>query len=416
MMFYQKQLSIAAICMIGIFISCKKEIEVEFYFESPQVVESNQNNMATISVVCELYVLGDDYQIDEFGVLWGTSTDLENTGTRQNFGREPEFDETVNVDYGFIYYFKPYAILDGIEYYGNLSPVDAGPVPPSWKLVSSTPEVCSQLAVSPAGIIHAFGNEGRQYYSSDEGATWMPVNHINTNYLSKPTFIDENVIYVWAQDAIRKSTNGGLSWTQIAFPPNLGIGDVFFYDAKTIFCGVMDSVYRSDNSGATWTGTGIGAVESSTIVTGVHFFNSSIGYAITHAGEVSKTTDGGASWTLQTSEIIDIYVPGEQIYAVTETDVVAATSTGLFYSNNSGLTWEFKGNWIGSPLTEIDFCDALHGIAVFSNGTGKTRLTSDGGLTWEEEYLPNYVTDVELVGPTKAYAVNGVTGLVFVFD
>jgi photosystem II stability/assembly factor-like uncharacterized protein len=417
-MHFRRQFLVLIPCIAALFCSCKKEVEVEFYFGGLQVVQSLQNGKATIAVGCDVLVLADDYEIDEFGIIWGTSSDLVNTGTYTNFGREEEFDETVDVDYGFVYYFQPYALINGKEYLGEVKSIDAGPVPASWNTLPAQPaQVCTEIAVSPAGIIHVFGIDGRQYYSSNEGSTWTQVNHINTNYLSEPEFIDENVMYVWADDAIRKSTNGGLSWTQIASPSTLSIGAVDFYDATTIFCAIADTIYRSVNSGATWTGAEIPTLETNAIISDVHFMNSSVGYAITYDGEVARTTDGGANWTLQTTGVINPGDQGRHIYTVTETRVMAGTSYQLYYSDNSGVTWESKYSWMSTPLAEIDFCDASNGVAVFGNA--KAIRTTNGGSIWEDDEFPGSLstdlTDVEVLSPSKAYAMK-YTGVVYIYQ
>ena len=51
------------------------------------------------------------------------------------------------------------------------------------------------------------------------GNTWTQVSHINNEDLTDLEFIDENIAFIKAKNKIRKSTDGGLNWTDLTTPP-----------------------------------------------------------------------------------------------------------------------------------------------------------------------------------------------------
>src|SRR5262249_19963655 len=125
---------------------------------------------------------------------------------------------------------------------------------------ASTVDATVVLAgVAPGG---SFG--GTLYRSSDGGNNWSEVSALDGTSVFDVEFAPDGTSYLGTQDSIRKSTDGGLSWTLL----NLGIGanDQVFdvaldpSDSSIIWAGIADAsgsqpvnVMRSTDSGATWT-------------------------------------------------------------------------------------------------------------------------------------------------------------------
>ena len=126
-------------------------------------------------------------------------------------------------------------------------------------------------------------------------------------------FAPDGAAYIGTQDSVRRSTDGGNSWTLL----NLGIGvnDQVFDVAldpsnpSILWAGIADAsgsqpvnVMRSTDSGATWSnrtpplaapiscrGIAVDPSDSNTVIAA---FGGDFG-----GGEVWTTTDGGDSWT-----------------------------------------------------------------------------------------------------------------------
>lgn len=109
----------------------------------------------------------------------------------------------------------------------------------------------------------------------------------------------------------------------------------------------------------------------------VQFLDAAIGWAIGKNGAVLRTTNGGASWALQTSNTtLDLSglfaVDGDHAWAVGNLGAIVATSNG-------GQTW--AGQAAAGPwLWDVAFTSLQDGWAV---GEGGTLLrTTNGGASW----------------------------------
>jgi len=113
----------------------------------------------------------------------------------------------------------------------------------------------------------------------------------------------------------------------------------------------------------------------------VYFVNGSTGViAGGGTGAVARTTNAGASWTVQFLFLTyqehwwDVYFPEPLIgYCVGDTGDCIRTTDG-------GVTWERRHTGVPYALTGVHFFDANTGIAVGTRGT--ILKTTNGGLTW----------------------------------
>lgn len=122
-------------------------------------------------------------------------------------------------------------------------------------------------------------------------------------------------------------------------------------------------------------------------------------------GRVAHTTDGGATWVVDTVpgaeqlDLRDIEVKGDRIWTVSSGPAEQGQAR-IFASQDGGATWavRFATSERGVFLDALAFWDADHGIAMSDPVGGKLFLfvTDDGGITWERvppdslpEMLPN---------------------------
>jgi photosystem II stability/assembly factor-like uncharacterized protein len=388
-------LGLALVCS-----GCKKDVPLEVYLR----MISLQSFENSFSFSCELEVIADKYDLEEVGVLWGTSPDLANLGTRKVCAAGNEYNGALEADYATTYYVQPYAVINGENYTGDMKSVTTGH---GWAQTAASPGlICTQLSVSPAGIVHVFGTNGKQYYSSDKGATWISVAHINSDDLSHPKFINEDVVFLKAEYTLRKSTNGGMNWTTVSTPTTGIMHSVFFYDDSHLFYGRGDSVYSSVNGGLNWTSALVPAIDNAYNVNALYFISPAIGYALTSSGEVAKTTNSGTSWTLVTAT--DINTVGRKLWFTNENTGFAGISEHLYYTSTGGFSWTLKYSASSYDITEIDFCDALNGVVVANSHI--LALTSDGGQTWLTQDLPGSTyddfLDVDMANPSLVYTID----------
>ena len=107
------------------------------------------------------------------------------------------------------------------------------------------------------------------------------------------------------------------------------------------------------------------------------------GWAVGTGGTILKTTDGGASWSVQTAPV------GDALHSVDAVDGnhawVAVGSFGdILRTTDGGSTWEARATGSGDILYAIDFVTADSGWVVGS--FGDIRHTADGGLSWMEQH------------------------------
>ena len=224
----------------------------------------------------------------------------------------------------------------------------------SWVWASPQPQGNTLTGLDFAGNRgYAAGAFGTLLRTDDAGANWTGVNTGLTDPLARVRVINANTVVVGGGCALRRSDDGGNSFSRLPWT-------------------------ASDES-------------CPSPIVSFHFPSPSVGYLVIRDGSVFKTTDGGQTFSRQTS------VPGSasaggsreptDIFFTSATEGVAVTGPGgakVFRTTDSGNSWVD----VASPaqfLRGVTFVDALNGVAV---GHGKTMLTTDdGGVTWDPQPL-----------------------------
>jgi photosystem II stability/assembly factor-like uncharacterized protein len=255
-----------------------------------------------------------------------------------------------------------------------------------------------------AGIAPGGSFGGTLYRSSDGGNTWLEVPALDGTSVFDIEFAPDGTTYIATQDSVRKSTDGGLTWTTL----NLGIGanDQVFdvaidpSNSSNLWIGVADAAasqpvntMRSTDGGATWTdrtpphapmsGRGV-AVDPNDSNTVIAVFGGDFG-----GGEAWVTTDGGDSWTDRSAGL-----PGNPLNAVVYDGtrllvggglLFGSQFVGLYESPDLGVTWTplHDGTWPILVVEDIavDPNDSAR-IFVAIDGGGVNR-TTDGGVSWQ---------------------------------
>ncbi len=153
----------------------------------------------------------------------------------------------------------------------------------------------------------------RFWKTTDGGDTWSSVfaargNNVD-NYVVPICFLDARHGYIvaGADDSIRKTTNGGSTWTAIGIPGAHVIIHVQFLDSLLGYAlggRWPGELWRTTNGGFTWQPVWAGN-QAQSLAT-IQFIDSQVGYAVGqraagHNGEESadnilRTTDGGITW------------------------------------------------------------------------------------------------------------------------
>jgi photosystem II stability/assembly factor-like uncharacterized protein len=230
------------------------------------------------------------------------------------------------------------------------------------------------------------------FKSTDGGNTW---DLKLSDPVKRPAVIDPaNPAIVYAasvNDHIFKSNDGGGRWrrldgvravTAVAIDPN---------NSGTLYAGASDfpgpppaylGIYKSEDGGETWrpANTGLPTYGINIELIAVDPKDSANVYAAIGGG-LYRSTDGGGSWHLLTSEFtatslaLDTDNPGI-LYA-------AATPRGLFKTVDGGATWSLLDNVLKRESVDALAMDGTGGLYAATNDGGVFRST-DGGESWAE--------------------------------
>lgn len=175
---------------------------------------------------------------------------------------------------------------------------------------------------------------------------------------------------------VLKTTDAGDSWKRFPFnmidkPKALWMWD----EQRGIIAANSGRFYRTSNGWDLAT-----SVYQPTWGNGscIHFVNDTLGWAGMESGKILRTTDAGASWTVQasgtTNAIMDLHFVDELH------GFACATGSVALRTDDGGETWTLLTLPTGTSLRRIHFTDALNGIGVGIGGV--IARTSDGGDTW----------------------------------
>lgn len=270
----------------------------------------------------------------------------------------------------------------------------------------------SAIATSPTNSNDNF----RVYHSTDFGLNWtikstssidIPYKRVNLQ------FMDNNIAYLNVDNGLAKTINGGDNFSKIASSL-----DVFQYSFPSVSVGYIvehnRTLSKTINGGVSWT-TLLNASDAidmfdSGLIKNIEFADENLGFACTRE-DIYRTNNGGAGWTKIASDITSRL---EDIHVVTSS-VIYACGSELFKSSDGGDTWIGLNipNYPNLELRSIDFIDANNGFVVgeYDDSFGVILHTTDGGVTWEEKIYDGLsFHDVSMYDINTAIIVGGKPG------
>jgi len=263
------------------------------------------------------------------------------------------------------------------------------------------------------------GQEALILRTEDGGVTW-------TRQESNALFEDprepgvQQKLYLfglWALDKDRawavgdrsvlvSTTDGGKTWTASKVPMELDLSggqslaaadpilyDVAFTDPQTGWVvGEFGKILHTSDGGATWReqekslmeGTGIIDLLDLPSLFGLHMKSAREGLAAGLEGHVARTTDGGATWRYDPTEVdVPLLDPLFRIVELPDGNAWAVGAAGEVLRRQPGeAAWKRAklGQDVLTWLRGISFSDPQHGWMV--GGFGLIYRTTDGGKSW----------------------------------
>ena len=244
------------------------------------------------------------------------------------------------------------------------------------------------------------GDVGQIVLSLDDGATWQRKNTSVTNeILHRLSFPSESIGYVVggsitsgnAYGDILKTTDSGVTWTNLAFDPGYRTYSVFFHDENTGYIGTQGptGVYKTTNGGVDWAQLNTGTGTSSNIVYDIKFYDENLGFAMYSSGQVARTTNGGTNWTAVSAGWGS--AAGYEIFVV-DSNVIYLCGGGNRFSKstNGGVSFTQIGSLGTVTLYSMHFFDENNGFIAGSGG--KLYKTTNGGTNFTEIQMPTTAT------------------------
>mgnify|MGYP005990742083 CR=1 FL=1 len=196
-----------------------------------------------------------------------------------------------------------------------------------------------ELEIHPTTPTTIFGGFGDIYKSTNRGDNWTNLNSgVGTIEFISIAPSNADVIYVSGENGtVKKTTNGGTSWTTVTLPQNSVVKSIEVHPTKP------EEIY--------------------------------IAYSGYLAGKVYKSTDSGANWTNITGSLPNI--PTHQIRYKTDTtdgELFLATDLGVYYRTNTAGDWVKLGTGLPNVI--------VHDIEIHY-GTNKLRAATYGRGVWE---------------------------------
>lgn len=244
----------------------------------------------------------------------------------------------------------------------------------TWNIVTDptgSPTGGAVREVFPVGttIYAAVSSSGRGpgglFVSNDNGATWSaPITGmISTNL--RGVYVAGGALYVYTQQGMSRSTNGGATWTNFTTGNGLAGNDVYdvHVAGSTIYVATWNGLSVSTDNGATWTTKTTADGLGDNISTSVHVSGSTVVVGNWCYG-VSVSTDGGATFSSRTVAnsglgndcINDVWTANGLVYTAN------SNGGGISISNNNGTGWtNYQLDTLG--------VNTAYGLWVESDGT-----------------------------------------------
>ena len=279
-------------------------------------------------------------------------------------------------------------------------------------------DVAEQFALSGVKSFSESGGRilgagvGVLYRSTDNGAHWQ-FSPFAGGALSLSSV--GNTVYLGGGNKVSKSTDSGLSWTDVS--NNLGKGSIeaLLYDGTNVYAGTPNDtagVYITSNGGASWSPSYIGLPTAQTIRALAAMGNYI--YAGMQGDGIYRSGDNGTSWFktgLNNPALSQLVLS----FCVKGSTLFAGASDGLFRSTDDGVTFETVVNgfptggkiFIPSITVSGGYIVVAASINYTSSSINAIFYSSDDGASWHQSTFPAesvFMSSVASDGSNRVYA------------
>lgn len=233
-------------------------------------------------------------------------------------------------------------------------------------------------------VITDNGANSRVWITEDGGQTWS----YDTLFSGLTTiFANPSAMYMAGDNGILiKATLGsnGLNYTSLSSSTTDDIYDVHFPTSSTGYVvGESGAIRKTTNGGTSWSNPVVSGLYYD--FHGVFFTSASNGFVVgsynTFQGFINRTVSGGSYWgspTITPSKMNDVYFPES-------TTGYAVGNGGIVYKSTNGTSFSSITSGTSNNLNAVYFLNADTGFIVGNSGT--ILKTLDGGSNWIDQSL-----------------------------
>ncbi len=254
---------------------------------------------------------------------------------------------------------------------------------------------------------YSCGQNGMIIRTMDGGQEWDTCYSPVTTKLYSIDFPDEMTGYIAGGEGsgggmgyVLKTNDGGMNWNLLSSELNESFYSIEFTDPLTGYAaGNFSYISKTIDGGDTWTTLDNPNNHLSAHIRAITFVNPQVGYTCDVQGHVMKTEDAGLSWeNLNTNTSSILFSIGDII----NNSVCTVGSGGLtMVSSEDGLSFILTSTGTRNGLYTINETDADH---LFILGHETLIKSTDGGANWETQIIP------ELQGCMSAHFIDTETG------
>jgi photosystem II stability/assembly factor-like uncharacterized protein len=226
-----------------------------------------------------------------------------------------------------------------------------------YEIPTGTNKKLNTIHFPSSSVGYIGGNDSLLLKSTDSGQTWNEISYTGITFVPggehivNLKFVNETTGYLAAgpYTGVFKTTDGGLTWTQLTPAGNLCYNEgLFFFDEQNGFLGGA-GCFQGETIEKMTAGTLITTTintpswNAADLVVDIDFLDADFGLAASYGGRILRTTDGGLNWdTIPSSLGPDFPLTG--VAVIDDTLAYASYSNlgsgfGLLRSIDGGLTW-----------------------------------------------------------------------------
>jgi photosystem II stability/assembly factor-like uncharacterized protein len=213
-------------------------------------------------------------------------------------------------------------------------------------------------------------------------------------------FVDEKTGYVCGGNYVAKSTNGGVTWTELKFQTDsVSFHNMYFTDANTGWTigneitGFKNFLFRTTDGGTSWK-----KITPPTSFSDIQFFSKSEGYGIA-GDQLYISSDSGNTWKPTSGRVEGGAVA---LFFLDAATGWVAGGSKISVTKDGGKSFTVQYSQYRGAASGMQFIDANHGWIPAQDGIYRT---TNGGSTWELTSFHEGSVDVHFFNSNDGYAL-----------